>query len=63
MRNCELSGLKDLNQGLEHVRNMIVGYMNHLIDLGVAGFRYVYNIINIIIIIKHWANLFTSLFE
>ncbi|XP_063826245.1 alpha-amylase 1-like isoform X1 [Ostrinia nubilalis] len=39
VRNCELSGLKDLNQGTEHVRTMIVNYMNHLIDLGVAGFR------------------------
>ncbi|KAL0838999.1 hypothetical protein ABMA28_016996 [Loxostege sticticalis] len=39
VRNCELSGLKDLNQGLEHVRRMIVNYMNHLIELGVAGFR------------------------
>ncbi|XP_050666679.1 alpha-amylase 4N-like isoform X4 [Leptidea sinapis] len=39
VRNCELSGLKDLNQGTEYVRNMIVNYMNHLIDLGVAGFR------------------------
>lgn len=39
VRNCELSGLKDLNQGSEYVRRMIVDYMNHLIDLGVAGFR------------------------
>lgn len=39
VRNCQLSGLKDLNQGLEYVRSQIVGYMNHLIDLGVAGFR------------------------
>ncbi|KAL4707798.1 hypothetical protein ACJJTC_001744 [Scirpophaga incertulas] len=39
VRNCELSGLKDLNQGSEHVREMIVGYMNRLIDMGVAGFR------------------------
>ncbi|KAF9424771.1 hypothetical protein HW555_000072 [Spodoptera exigua] len=39
VRNCELVGLKDLNQGDEHVRNMIVNFMNELIDLGVAGFR------------------------
>nr|AAP97393.1 alpha-amylase 2 [Diatraea saccharalis] len=39
VRNCELVGLKDLNQANEHVRNMIVNFMNHLIDLGVAGFR------------------------
>ncbi|OWR53975.1 alpha-amylase precursor [Danaus plexippus plexippus] len=39
VRNCELSGLKDLNQGSEYVRTQIVNYMNRLIDLGVAGFR------------------------
>ncbi|XP_022123852.1 alpha-amylase 1 isoform X1 [Pieris rapae] len=39
VRNCELSGLKDLNQGSEHVRGKIVEYMNRLIDMGVAGFR------------------------
>jgi alpha-amylase len=39
VRNCELNGLKDLNQGSTHVRQMILGYMNRLIDLGVAGFR------------------------
>ncbi|KAI8436620.1 hypothetical protein MSG28_010127 [Choristoneura fumiferana] len=39
VRNCELSGLKDLNQGSEYVRQQIVGFMNRLIDLGVAGFR------------------------
>ncbi|KAH3711313.1 hypothetical protein DPMN_070818 [Dreissena polymorpha] len=37
-RNCEI-GLVDLNQAHEHVRDMIVGYMNNLIDIGVAGFR------------------------
>ncbi|XP_063830685.1 alpha-amylase 2-like [Ostrinia nubilalis] len=39
VRNCELVGLKDLNQADEHVRNMIVDFMNELIDYGVAGFR------------------------
>lgn len=39
VRNCELSGLKDLNQGSEYVRSMIVNYMNRLIGMGVAGFR------------------------
>ncbi|XP_026327828.1 alpha-amylase 1-like [Hyposmocoma kahamanoa] len=39
VRNCELSGLKDLNQGTEYVRGQIVGFMNRLIELGVAGFR------------------------
>ncbi|KAK9871280.1 hypothetical protein WA026_011550 [Henosepilachna vigintioctopunctata] len=39
VRNCELSGLKDLNQGSEYVRGKLVEYLNHLIDLGVAGFR------------------------
>lgn len=39
IRNCELLGLPDLNQADEHVRNMLVNYMNNLINLGVAGFR------------------------
>ncbi|VVC86930.1 unnamed protein product [Leptidea sinapis] len=39
VRNCELVGLKDLNQSNEHVRRSIVDFMNRLIDLGVAGFR------------------------
>ncbi|CAK1584635.1 unnamed protein product [Parnassius mnemosyne] len=39
VRNCELVGLKDLNQGHEHTRKRIVDFMNKLIDLGVAGFR------------------------
>lgn len=39
VRNCELGGLKDLNQRSEYVRFMIVGFLNKLINLGVAGFR------------------------
>ena len=39
VRNCELSGLPDLNQGKEWVRDRIVDLMNKLISLGVAGFR------------------------
>nr|ACL14798.1 alpha-amylase [Ephestia kuehniella] len=39
VRNCELVGLKDLDQSIEHVRDRIVNFMNELIDLGVAGFR------------------------
>lgn len=39
MRNCEIYTLQDLNQRKENVRQAIVAYMNHLIDLGVAGFR------------------------
>lgn len=39
VRNCELVGLHDLNQTQEDTRNKIVEYLNHLIDLGVAGFR------------------------
>ncbi|CAO1306605.1 unnamed protein product [Diamesa hyperborea] len=39
IRNCELVGLPDLNQGKEWVREKLVEAMNHLIDLGVAGFR------------------------
>ncbi|CAO1327181.1 unnamed protein product [Diamesa serratosioi] len=39
VRNCELVGLHDLNQTLEDTRSRIVQFLNHLIDLGVAGFR------------------------
>lgn len=39
VRNCELLGLRDLNQGHPYVRQKIVEFLNHLIDLGVAGFR------------------------
>nr|AYV99593.1 venom polypeptide [Dolopus genitalis] len=39
VRNCELVGLKDLNQTVPWVRDRIVDFLNHLIDLGVAGFR------------------------
>lgn len=40
VRNCELTGLHDLNQGLEYVREKIVNFMNEAIDAGVAGFRF-----------------------
>nr|QEI22884.1 putative alpha-amylase [Oryctes rhinoceros] len=39
VRNCELVSLRDLNQGIEHVRERITTFMNKLISLGVAGFR------------------------
>ncbi|XP_078052959.1 alpha-amylase [Augochlora pura] len=39
VRNCELDGLHDLNQGTEYVRGKIVNFMNEAIDAGVAGFR------------------------
>ncbi|XP_073813469.1 alpha-amylase 2-like [Musca autumnalis] len=39
VRDCQLGSLADLNQTLPHVREMILNYMNRLIDLGVAGFR------------------------
>nr|XP_027210305.1 alpha-amylase A-like [Penaeus vannamei] len=39
VRNCKLSGLNDLHQGSEHVRDKIVEYLNKLIGWGVAGFR------------------------
>lgn len=42
VRNCELTGLHDLNQGLEYVRGKLVAFMNEAIDLGVAGFRSVF---------------------
>ncbi|CAG9861149.1 unnamed protein product [Phyllotreta striolata] len=39
IRNCWLSGLPDLDQSQEYVRGKLVDYMNHLVSLGVAGFR------------------------
>ncbi|XP_055383835.1 alpha-amylase 1-like [Condylostylus longicornis] len=39
VRNCELVGLRDLNQSKQHVREKIVGFFNDLVDTGVAGFR------------------------
>ncbi|KAL3280312.1 hypothetical protein HHI36_017801 [Cryptolaemus montrouzieri] len=39
IRNCELVGLKDLNQGYEYVRGKIVDFLNDLIDMGVGGLR------------------------
>ncbi|MGZ3746296.1 MAG: alpha-amylase [Pseudobdellovibrionaceae bacterium] len=39
VQNCELVGLADLATESEKVRNTIANYLNHLLDLGVAGFR------------------------
>jgi len=39
VRNCQLVGLLDLNQGTDYVRGKIMDFMNDLIGLGVAGFR------------------------
>lgn len=39
LRNCQVSGQRDLNQTNEYVRTKIVHFMNELIRLGVAGFR------------------------
>ena len=39
VRNCFLVGLTDLYGKLDHVRDAVAGYFNHLIDLGVAGIR------------------------
>ncbi|RAK61899.1 alpha-amlyase, partial [Phenylobacterium kunshanense] len=39
VRNCELVGLRDLNQGNSYVQDKVVEFLDHLIDLGVAGFR------------------------
>ena len=39
VRDCRLIGLIDLNPKVPHTADMIVGYMNDVIDIGVAGFR------------------------
>lgn len=39
VRNCELVGLRDLNQAVPWVRDRVVEYLDKLIEIGVAGFR------------------------
>lgn len=39
VQTCELLGLSDLDQKSPKVQNQILGYLNDLISLGVAGFR------------------------
>ena len=39
VRNCRLVGLRDLKGSEEWVRQRTAGYLNQLIDDGVAGFR------------------------
>lgn len=39
VRNCRLVSLVDLKLSKDYVRDSIAGYLNHLISLGVAGFR------------------------
>uniref|UniRef100_A0A1B0EV09 alpha-amylase n=1 Tax=Lutzomyia longipalpis TaxID=7200 RepID=A0A1B0EV09_LUTLO len=39
VRNCELFGAPDLDQAQPYVREKIKGYLDHLITLGIAGFR------------------------
>ncbi|XP_012886868.1 PREDICTED: pancreatic alpha-amylase-like [Dipodomys ordii] len=39
VRNCNLVGLLDLALEKDYVRTKIADYMNHLIGIGVAGFR------------------------
>ena len=39
VQNCELVDLSDLNTGSDYVRGRIASYLNHLISLGVDGFR------------------------
>ncbi|XP_017682658.1 PREDICTED: pancreatic alpha-amylase-like [Lepidothrix coronata] len=39
VRDCRLVSLLDLALGKDYVRSKVAEYMNHLIDIGVAGFR------------------------
>ncbi|XP_005089737.2 alpha-amylase [Aplysia californica] len=39
VRNCYLVGLTDLDQSQSYVQDKIAGFFNHMIDIGVAGFR------------------------
>ncbi len=40
MKNCRLVGLLDLDQGSSYVRGKMKEYLEELIDIGVAGFRF-----------------------
>ncbi|XP_014229239.1 alpha-amylase 2-like [Trichogramma pretiosum] len=39
IRDCEMVGMHDLNQGRAHVRSKIVAFFNKAVSHGVAGFR------------------------
>ncbi len=39
VQGCRLGGLQDLATGTDYVQQTLVDYMDHLIDMGVAGFR------------------------
>lgn len=39
VRNCELVGLRDLNQAVPWVRDRLVEFLDRLVEMGVAGFR------------------------
>jgi alpha-amylase len=39
LQNCDLLGMADLDTGAEAVQKRLAEYLNHLLDLGVAGFR------------------------
>lgn len=39
VRDCRLVSLLDLALEKDYVRDKVAGYMNRLIDMGVAGFR------------------------
>ncbi|NXE89388.1 AMYP amylase, partial [Menura novaehollandiae] len=39
VRNCRLASLLDLALEKDYVRSKVAEYLNHLIDIGVAGFR------------------------
>ena len=40
VQNCGLPGLPDLDTGSDYVRTEIADYLNELVNLGVAGFRF-----------------------
>lgn len=39
VQNCDLSGLPDLCTSCDYVKKTIAGYINHMKDLGIGGFR------------------------
>lgn len=39
VRNCRLLGMPDLGIHKQHTKSMLLGYLNRLVEIGVAGFR------------------------
>lgn len=63
VRDCELSGLHDLDQSKEFVREKIVNFLNDAIEAGVAGFRYAkfFFFAIYVILLQYFSNIFCDI--